>query len=193
MTTASLEEMSTQPLQHAIAVTRSVMENIQSDQLDQPTPCDEWNVGQVINHIIGAQEFFRAGVAGEQPSQDDTNWAEGDYLAAYDTACDKMLSAYGEEGALQRMLELPFGTMPGAALMGMAVNDTFTHGWDLAKATGQSTDLAPELAAEVLAQSRANIQDAFRNEAGNPFGLEQQAPDGANPADQLAAFLGRTV
>jgi uncharacterized protein (TIGR03086 family) len=94
---------------------------------------------------------------------------------------------------MEKMLSLPFGQMPGSAFIGMASTDTFTHGWDLARATGQETDLDPELAARLLTGARAAIQPAFRNEQGNPFGLEQEAPTGASNADQLAAFLGRKV
>jgi uncharacterized protein (TIGR03086 family) len=83
--------------------------------------------------------------------------------------------------------------MPGAAFLGMAMNDTLVHGWDLAKATGQSTDLAPDLAAALLEQSRTTVPDAFRSESGAIFGLAKQAPAGASNADQLAAFLGRDV
>ena len=89
---------------------------------------------------------------------------------------------------------MPFGEMPAGAVMGLAMNDTFTHGWDLAKATGQSTDIAPQLAAQILEQARASIHDAFRGEDGAaPFGVEQDCPEGASAADQLAAFLGRDV
>jgi uncharacterized protein (TIGR03086 family) len=83
--------------------------------------------------------------------------------------------------------------MPAPALLGLMTTDTLTHAWDLAKATGQDTNLAPELASQLLEQSRQSILPAFRSEEGNIFGLEQDAPADASPADQLAAFLGRTV
>ena len=83
--------------------------------------------------------------------------------------------------------------MPGSQVVGLAATDTFTHGWDLAKATGQDTDLNPELAEEILEGSRQAIQPAFRSEAGKPFGFEQPVAEGACAADRLAAFLGRTV
>jgi uncharacterized protein (TIGR03086 family) len=86
-----------------------------------------------------------------------------------------------------------FGDMPAIALMGLSSTDTFTHSWDLARATGQDTNLAPELAAALLEQSRVSIQPEFRSDEGTLFGPEQTAPAGASPADQLAAFLGRTV
>jgi uncharacterized protein (TIGR03086 family) len=92
------------------------------------------------------------------------------------------------------MVNMPFGQMPGAAVLGLATTDTFQHTWDLAKATGRSTDIAPELAGALLGQAKQMIQPAFRGDDGvAPFGAEQPCPDGASPADQLAAFLGRKV
>ena len=64
---------------------------------------------------------------------------------------------------------------------------------DLAQATGQSTDLAPELAAALLEGAKASIPDEFRGPEGAPFGPKQEAPTGATAADELAAFLGRKV
>jgi uncharacterized protein (TIGR03086 family) len=78
--------------------------------------------------------------------------------------------------------------------MGLAPTDIFTHAWDLAKATGQSTDLNPELAAALLPQVEASIPDMFRGAEGSgmPFGAKQEAPAGATNADKIAAFLGRS-
>jgi hypothetical protein len=64
----------------------------------------------------------------------------------------------------------------------------------VAKATGQPTDLSPDLAAGVLSAVRGVISDDRRGDDGKaPFGPEQAAPDGASNADKLAAFLGRQV
>jgi uncharacterized protein (TIGR03086 family) len=183
----------TQPLQQAIATTRAVLTAVKPDQLGLDTPCAAWKVSELINHIVGAQGFFVSGVAGEPPSSGDTDYSAGDYVAAFDEATAKCVAAFSTDGIMAKTLTLPFGPMPGAAFMGLAITDTLTHGWDLAKATGQNTDLAPELAAHVLEQSRQAIQPAFRSPEGSVFGPEQQAPAGASNADQLAAFLGRKV
>jgi uncharacterized protein (TIGR03086 family) len=184
--------MTTQPLEEAIAVTRGVLAGVTPDQLGDPTPCESWDVAALINHIVGAHHFFLAGLTGKPPAASG-DFAAGDYLAAYDEVSAKVLAAFGADGVMERMITMPFGEMPGAAVMGLATNDTFQHGWDLARATGQSTDLAPELAASLLAQAKATIPPAFRGPEGAPFGAEQAAPDGASAADQLAAFLGRSV
>jgi len=186
--------MSTQPLQAVIAATRGVLANVTADQLQNSTPCDSWDVAGIVNHVIDAQGFFVAGLSGQPPSGDNVDHAAGDFLAAYDDATQATLDAFGAEGALDGMVKMPFGEMPGRAVLGLAMTDTFTHGWDLAKATGQSTDLAPELAEQLLGASRQMIQPAFRGDDGAaPFGAEQECPDGACNADKLAAFLGRNV
>ena len=186
--------MSTQPLEQTIATTRSVLTNVTPDQLAQPTPCESWDVAALINHIVGGQHFFVAGLAGQPQSDDETDFASGDFVAAFDEASAACLAGFQADGVMEKSYKLPFGEMPGSAFMGLAITDTFQHGWDLAKATGQSTELAPELAEALLAQSKRSIQDSFRGPEGKaPFGPEQTAPAGAGPADQLAAFLGRSV
>ncbi len=93
---------------------------------------------------------------------------------------------------MERIMHLPFGDLPGGAFVYIACGDTFTHGWDLARATGQSTDLDPKTAAQLLEIVSPMLPDAFRGEDGQaPFGPRQEAPDRATEADKLAAFMGR--
>jgi len=95
---------------------------------------------------------------------------------------------------LEKTVRLPFGEFPGAVLLGLATMEQFTHGWDLARAIGHHTDLDPSLATALLGQARLAVSDAFRGAEGEAlFGPARQAPAGASEADQLAAFLGRSV
>jgi uncharacterized protein (TIGR03086 family) len=185
--------MSTQPLEQAIATTRSVLTGVSKDHLGADTPCAAWKVSDLINHIVGGQYFFEAGAKGEPPAGGDTDYSAGDFVTAFDEAAQRSVAAFSADGVMEKMLTLPFGQMPGAAFCGIAATDTFTHGWDLAKATGQDTLLNDALAGQLLAGAKQFISPAFRSPEGNPFGTEQQAPAGACNADQLAAFLGRTV
>ena len=186
--------MSTQPLQAAIASTKAILATVTPEQLDLPTPCASWKVSDLVNHIVGGQHFFTAALNGEAPAGEAPDFSSGDFNAAFDEAASACVAAFAVDGALARTVKLPFGDMPAMAWAGLAATDMFTHGWDLAKATGQSTDLAPELAAGLLAASKQMIQPAFRGEDGKaPFTAERTAPAGASAADQLAAFLGRDV
>ena len=181
------------PLDQAIAATRSVIVNVRPDQLDDPTPCESWKVRDLINHTIGSQVFF-VGALGGTPPEGGPDYASGDFVAAYDTATSAAVEAFAQEGVADKTFTLPFGELPGSAVGNILATDTFTHGWDLAKATGQSTDLDPDLAVALLHGARNVILDGARGGDGSaPFGALQEAPDGCTRADELAAFLGRVV
>ena len=115
-------------------------------------------------------------------------------MAAYEESIRTAVTAFGAGGALDRTIRLPVGEFPGIVLLNLATMEQFTHGWDLARAIGRSADLDPGLAAGLLSQARLAISDAYRGPEGQAlFGSAREAPAGAGPADQLAAFLGRVV
>jgi uncharacterized protein (TIGR03086 family) len=95
---------------------------------------------------------------------------------------------------MEQMVELPVGTLPASVFVGIASTDQFTHAWDLARATDQGTDLAPDFARQLLDNARAVLPDEVRGPEGAAlFGVQQQAANDASNADRLAAFLGRRV
>ena len=82
--------------------------------------------------------------------------------------------------------------VPGSVCVWIAAGDVFTHGWDLAKATGQPTDLEPDVAARLLAQIEPILPDTMRGPDGEAaFGPRVEIASSAPAADQLAAFEGR--
>ncbi len=189
--------MSTEALANVFAGTRRILSNVRPDQLDQPTPCASWDVRRLINHIVGGSHWFaittNAGAAPEVDDTEDTDYTSGDMLASYDEGISETLAAFGAPGAEEKLVKLPFGEYPGAVFMAFATIDHFTHGWDLATATGQPRDLDPGMATQLLDQARMMVPDQFRGPDGAaPFGPVVDAPGSAPPADRLAAFLGRT-
>lgn len=185
--------MDIETLRHAQGLAAGILANTSAEQLSQSTPCESWNVGQLVDHMVGSQHWGRCGIAGIEMTDTGEAASTGDFANAYNQAAADCVEAFSEEGAMARTVNPGFGDMPAPALLGLLITDTFTHAWDLARATGQPSELDPELAAELLAISKQSIQDSFRGPEGAPFGLEQNAPEGAPAADQLAAFLGRTV
>jgi uncharacterized protein (TIGR03086 family) len=164
----------------------NVLANAKPDQLDVSSPCAEWNAKGVIDHVIGGNQGVQKLAGVQAPSLPD------ELGAAHAASAAGAQDVFCAPDGLTRVFELPFAKIPGAAFIGLRTTDVLTHAWDLAKATGQSTDLDPELAAEALAASRERISPAFRGE-GRPFGAEQACPPDRPVADQLAAFLGRVV
>ncbi|MBO0807472.1 MAG: TIGR03086 family protein [Actinobacteria bacterium] len=187
--------MNTDTLAAAFASTRAVLANVTADQYDKKTPCASWDVRALINHIVGGSHWFAAiARAGEPPAEgaEAPDFTVGDPLAAFDEGIAASVAAFADPDVATKTMKLPFGEMPGAAFMHIAATDTFTHGWDLARATGQDSDLDPELAARLLASSRQAMSDSFRGpDPTSPFGPAVDVPESAPAADKLAGFLGR--
>ncbi len=188
--------MTTENLERAFASTRALVADVKPDELSAPTPCASWDVRALLNHIIGVAYFFAATVNdGTSPARGNPapDFTTGDMVAAYDAGIAGAVTAFAA-AAPDAILELPFGVLPASAFIGIATTDVFVHGWDLARALGRSTDLDPDLAAQLLVVSKQLLQPSFRGADGTaPFGPEMPAPAGASAADQLADFLGRTV
>ncbi len=180
-------------LARAFASTRAVLSTVKPDQLELPTPCASWDVRALVNHFVGTARWAADLIAGtaDTPEQD---YAAGDFLAAYDGQAAAALVAFAADGALDRTVSLPFGDLSGTEFRDLVSTDQFTHGWDLARATGHDTDLDPELAAALLARTRVTILDAYRGPEGvAPFGTIVEPRPDACRADRLAAFLGRAA
>jgi uncharacterized protein (TIGR03086 family) len=183
-------------LRRAVLSTRTVLARVGSDQLDGPTPCASWTLRDVVEHLIGSARWYSScALAGHAPpTADDTTVTDGDLIATYFQASDDTCIAFDAEGILDTVIVMPTGPMSGRAVMALAALDAFTHGWDVARATGQSTDLDPSLADALLAFARNAIGDKLRGHDGSaPFAAARAASERASRADQLATFLGRDL
>ena len=185
--------MGTELLSQGFASTGRVLAGVSPDQLDATTPCASWTVRELINHIVGGTTFFAVTAeTGAAPSGSASDFTAGDYVSEFKEGAARAVQAFEADGAMEKVMKLPFAELPGSAFVNIATVDTFTHGWDLARATGQPTDLNPELAAQLLAIAQGFLPDSLRGPDGQaPFGPKVEPASGACAADQLAAFLGR--
>jgi uncharacterized protein (TIGR03086 family) len=186
--------MGAEILQQATASTEKVLANITAGELEATSPCASWRVCDVVNHVVGNNFWFEAiardGVAPDRPDNAAPDEASGDYLARFQEGAARAVAAFSAAG--DTTLNLPWGPMPASVFVVMASGDQFVHGWDLARATGQSVDLDPELASQFLDFYRQAIADEFRGpDPAAAFGpLVRTASD--NVVDQLVAITGRT-
>ena len=172
--------MTTETLERAFASTRQVLSNVKDDQLSDPSPCESWTVGDVINHVIGGSFWFAASVNdGKAPPTPGTDFTGGDRVATYDDGIKQAVAAFGAPGAMEKMVELPFGTFPGAFFIQIATTDAFAHGWDLAKATG-TVDRSRSRGRDAAARRRARVHPARVPRRGHQVTLR----DGAAAARQ---------
>mgnify|MGYP001246047353 CR=1 FL=1 len=174
-------------LSRALEATEVVVAGIGADQWTDPTPCTDWNVAQLAHHLISGNGGFTRALGGDTPSGAD----DQDVLAAYRDSAAALLSAFSQPGALERVVTVPFGSVPGMVALHLRVTEVLVHGWDLARATGQPARFPEDVAEQELAFTRAKLGDVPPDRS--PFAAPQPVSDSAPAIDRLAACLGRAV
>jgi uncharacterized protein (TIGR03086 family) len=175
----------------AAAQADRVVAAVREDQLADPTPCTEWRVRDLINHLVTGNLLFTAIVAGTERPDRSRDHLGDDPHAAFRDSVSRLSEAFAKYDVLSGTYATPVGEGPGALLVQMRMCELVVHGWDIARATGQSTDFDPV----VVAAARAGYERSphLPRGEGKPFGEVKPAPAGATDADRLAAFLGREV
>jgi uncharacterized protein (TIGR03086 family) len=172
----------------ATAHTSKIVNGVSTDQLSQPTPCTEFDVRALLNHMLGGLEMLEAAAAGGEPKM-----PEGEQFGAkpgqdYDERRAKLLETVRGEGVLDRTWKMPFGEIPGSMMAGIAFMEHLTHGWDLAKATGQDPAIPDDLVRECL--DVVKPMDQMLRSPG-VCGPQVEVPANAPLMDQLIGFMGR--
>src|SRR5688572_29434829 len=124
--------------ERAIARTGKTVAGTSRAQLDDPTPCTDWKVRDLLNHIIGGMLSFAAGARGEvRDFNDRTDHVSDDHIAAYEEASRSAIEGFRAPGAMERTFTMSWGDSPAQMVLGLAIADAVVHGNDLARATGQ--------------------------------------------------------
>jgi uncharacterized protein (TIGR03086 family) len=162
-------------------------------QLDAATPCDEWNVRRLIDHLLASQEMFASGPSGgtvAPPVGPPPHLVGNNPAAQYEHARKATLSAYAPPGVLEGTVKGRTGEVPAAMVLGLAFCDQLIHGWDLATATGQDTTMPADLVAVAWQMLDGQIADTNRG-PGQNFKAAVTASEGASEQDRLLAYCGR--
>jgi uncharacterized protein (TIGR03086 family) len=174
-------------LEQTFAHAGGVIAGVRPEQHGSRTPCEEWDVRALLDHMVGVVAGLGSAAAGEKP--EPFVLAE-DPAAQFDEAAAAALRAWRTPGVLDRVVDAGPGPMPGRVLASINLLDTATHTWDLAVATGQPAELPGPVAAAAMEASRAIVDDELRP---GRFAPEQAPREGASPTQRLAAFLGRST
>lgn len=161
-----------------------VVAGISPDQLGNPTPCDDFTVRGVLEHMISGATAFAAAYRGEPPTDPELSDPLGDFGAVL----GDLVGAISAPGALDRTVAAPFGEVPGEVFARFVVLDGLVHGWDMATATGQAYEPPDELVAAADAFARQSL-DPLRD--GQTFDAATEPAPGASPIERLAAYTGR--
>ncbi len=177
------------------ASTVEVARNVKPDQLTAPTPCPEWDVRALVNHLM-FWSAFRSELAArkQQAPADDPVTEETDFTAQRDwpgtlaRQLDRAVAAWAEPGATEGNTGLAGGSMPARMIGMMMVGELVVHGWDLARATGQTIDTDPATLA--TAHEMASAMGEQGRQMG-AFGAEVELPESAPMLDRVLGLSGR--
>jgi uncharacterized protein (TIGR03086 family) len=160
------------------------LDAVADDQWDDPTPCTDWNVRELIDHAINSQRLLPGRLGAELPEADE------EPKAAWRKIRAGALAVYEKPGVLDQKVELPFGEMTVRQMLNnIAIGDLLLHSWDLARATGGDERLDPD----AVATAYEGLQpfDEMLHASGSVFGRKIDPPPGADTQTQLLCFSGR--
>lgn len=178
-------------LEASIAQTRNVVVGTTPEQFTASTPCADWDVQALANHLLGALVMFHD-VASNGAA--DMAVLQGDhvgenFVASFDNLSAATVAAWKVGDRMTGTANMPWGEMPADVAVAMLADDVLVHGWDLAQSSGQQVDWDQALAGETLDFARM-IFAAPENREGS-FGASVPVAAEADAMTQLIAFLGR--
>lgn len=176
----------------ALASTYRFVAGIEETQWTLPTPCDGWDVRELVNHLV-AGNLWAAELARGRTIDDVGDRLDGDQLGdrpveAYQASADAAAAAFEVPGALDDPCAVSYGPVPGSVYAGHRFIDVLVHGWDLAVATGQPDGLDPALVDACCTEIEPQL--ALLRSSGM-FGADSTAPPGADAQSRLMVALGR--
>ena len=176
----------------ALDATRAVVAAIAPNQWAQATPCSEWDLRALVNHVVSGN-WWAAELAAGKTIPDVGDRLDGDVLGddplgAYDASSAAAAAAFRAPGAMGAPCAVSYGPVPGEVYCGHRFIDVLVHGWDIAAATNQPTTLDPHLVAVCIAVVEPQ---AALLEGSGAFGSGVATKKGADAQTRLLAMLGR--
>jgi uncharacterized protein (TIGR03086 family) len=165
------------------------------DRWTASTPCSEWDMRALVDHVVRWESFVPAFITGRRladiPAAFEQDVLTHDPALAAAAAARAAVAAFDTPGALARIVQHPFGEMPGTQVLYLRLFDNTIHGWDLARALGADFVIESDVA-ELLYTTSLAQRDALR--ASGHFGpAEVAVASNADTQTRLLGLLGRTA
>jgi uncharacterized protein (TIGR03086 family) len=165
---------------------------VAGDQWGCPTPCKDWEVRSLVNHLVAEQLWVPPLLAGKRVADLGADFAAGDVLgadpvAAWDAAAAAAGAAFAEPGALERTVHLSYADRPGEEYAREMLFDLVVHSWDLARGISADDTLPADLVEAVY----ASIEPDTDLTASGAFDDPVPVPADSDEQTKLIAFTGR--
>ena len=175
----------------ALDDTARIVAQVRPPDMDRPTPCDDWSVRDLLNHLVSGN-LWAAELAGGATIEEVGDRLDGDLVGddpagVYDRSAESAAAALERPGVLEAPCAVSYGPVPGSVYAGHRFIDVLVHGWDLASAIGGDTALSPRLVTACLAVVEPQEQMLL---ASGAFGSPKK-DDAGDDQSRLLAMLGR--
>ncbi|WP_326565809.1 TIGR03086 family metal-binding protein [Amycolatopsis rhabdoformis] len=160
---------------------------VTADRWSGPTPCDEWTVRQLVNHVTRGNLNYIALLHGASAAEflalRDADALGADPLAAFGASLAETAAAFSAPGALDLLLDYPLGPVRGAQALAVRTTDTVVHTWDLARALGTDETLDAGLVSWTL----SNLDTIYAGLAETPVSAETTHRFFAEPLGEVGS------
>jgi uncharacterized protein (TIGR03086 family) len=150
-------------------------------RLDAATPCDDWNLRTLLDHMLETQRYFVNSGRGEDaspPGATPPATLSDDPAADFEHVRRDVMQTFGDAEVIAKT---------GPAL-GIAFSDMLLHGWDVAQATQQDSTMPDGLAEAAYQLIHGKFTDDQRVGVFKPA---QAIAEDATPQARLLAYTGR--
>jgi len=169
-----------------------LVHEVTEQQWTESTPCAEWNVRDLVNHLVGehlwAPHLLTGATLAEVGDRFDGDVLGDAPVASWEEAGSGSRSAFHRKGALKGDVHVTGGSIPAADYGWQMTTDLAVHSWDLARGIGAASLMPDELADAVLARVAPQAESW---QGAGIFDPPVPVPDDAVPQDRLVALLGR--
>jgi uncharacterized protein (TIGR03086 family) len=177
----------------------TIVHMVEPGRLELPTPCTDWDLGQLLAHMTAQNRGFAAAARGED--FDPAVWAEAPlserFTETFAASADEVVAAFADDEALQREWLILVGAdrslaVPAQRAVGFHLIDYVVHAWDVAVSIGHEPQFDPIVLTETLTLAEEVPQDGpTRTGPHAPFAPALELESGDGLLDQLLAVLGR--
>ncbi|MGW0533178.1 TIGR03086 family metal-binding protein [Streptomyces sp. NPDC003032] len=168
---------------------------VRADQWGAPTPCTDWTVRDLVNHLTSEQLWVPPLVRDGATVEAVGDTFDGDLLgpdpaASWDTAATASRAAFHEPGALDRTVHLTSGETSAAFYCGQMTTDLVVHAWDLSRAIGADETLPDDLVDFAVREISPYAAELAKSGLFDP---PVEPPPGADAQTRLLSLVGRRV
>jgi uncharacterized protein (TIGR03086 family) len=189
----------------AVTTGGEVIAGVRPGQLGGSTPCPDFDVRRLMDHLVGVLRKVAVMGRGQNPMVPDVELDDGEWDRAWAEAAADTRDVWSDDAVLARTVRLPWTEMTGADTLAIYTCEIVVHTWDLASSTGQSPAWTPGVLATAFEAIRrelpvegrtAVIQEALQKMPGGlplspPFAEAVSVPADAPMIDRLVAWTGR--